>query len=79
MENEHITEFAEKLKSSVVIVITFDKSGSPLRGTAGFFLNKKGEVVTNELWGAYSAVVKTSYFDDYPVKGIVAINPKNAV
>lgn len=74
MENEHITEFAEKLKSSVVIVITFDKSGSPLRGTAGFFLNKKGEVVTNELRDAYSAVVKTSYVDDYPVKGIVAIN-----
>lgn len=73
MEIENLTEFAEKFKPAVVLIRTFNKSGESLKEVAGFFVNNKGVVVTDEfgMQGTYSAVVRTAYGDEYPVKGII--------
>lgn len=75
MNGENLTEFAEKFKPSVVLISTFNKKGEPLKEVAGFFVNNKGEIITDEtgIQYAYSAVAKTVYGDEYPVKGIVGI------
>lgn len=72
MNGESLTEFAEKFKSAVVLIDTFNKKGEPLKEIAGFFINSKGELITIELGiqGTYSAVVKTAYGDEYDVNGI---------
>lgn len=76
MNSENLTEFAKKFKSAVVLINTFNKKGELLKELAGFFINSKGGLITVEavIRGSYSAVTKTAYGDEYPVKGIVGIN-----
>ena len=51
----------KQVSPSVVVIYTFDKSGKPISQGSGFFINGKGDVITNRhvIQGAYSAQIKT--------------------
>ena len=72
--DQTLVDLVKKVKPSVVLIETFDKDGAPIGRGSGFFVNGKGELITNYhvVKGAYSATIKTSTGKDYPVEGIVA-------
>jgi hypothetical protein len=77
-----LTEFAEeslpsiikRISSSVVVILTYNKKGGKLTQGSGFFINNKGNVITNihVIKGASRAEVKTSDGKVYPVKEVLA-------
>jgi hypothetical protein len=74
MNGENLSEFAEKFKHAVVLISTFNKGGKFLKDIAGFFVNNKGELITDEfgIQDTYFAVVRTACGDEYDVNGIIS-------
>ena len=72
--DEKLVDLVKKIKPAVVLIETFNKDNNPLGKGSGFFINKKGHIVTNYhvIKGAYRATVKTSSGKKYTVDGIIA-------
>ena len=64
----------KQVSPSVVVIYTFDKSGKPISQGSGFFINGKGDVITNRhvIQGAYSAQIKTIGEKTYTVDKMLA-------
>jgi len=70
----NLVELEKIVRPAVVAIETYNKKGKPLGSGSGFFVNQKGELITNYhvLKCAYSATVKTFDGKEYPVKLILA-------
>jgi tetratricopeptide (TPR) repeat protein len=71
-----LVNLVKKIQPAVVTVIAYDIDKKPLRQGSGFFVDKKGHLITNYhvLKGAHSAKVKTYGGKTYFVKSVVAEN-----
>ena len=71
---EVLPHLVKKIEPSVVVILTYNKEGSPIGQGSGFFINKDGDIITNRhvLLGAYRAEVKTPNGKVYPITKIVA-------
>lgn len=72
----NLTKLVQKIQPAVVTVITYDQNKNLLGQGSGFFIDKKGHLITNYhvLKGAYSAEVKTFDGKKYPIELIIADN-----
>ena len=72
----NLKEIVKRIKPAVVTILAYDRKGKILSQGSGFFINIKGEVITNHhvLAGANRVEVKTSNDNDkgYPVKELIA-------
>ncbi|NVM56428.1 MAG: trypsin-like peptidase domain-containing protein, partial [Candidatus Helarchaeota archaeon] len=68
-----IPALVKKVKPAVVVIYTYDSNGELLGQGSGFFVNAKGDVITNihVLLGAYRGEVKTSQGESYFIKGVI--------
>jgi tetratricopeptide (TPR) repeat protein len=71
---ENLPSIIKRIKSSVVIVFTYDNKGEFLKLGSGFFISQNGDIITNYhvLQGASSAELKTSDGKTYTIAYIVA-------
>ena len=71
---ESLPSLIKKIKPSVVIIFAYDNKGEFLKLGSGFFINQRGDIITNYhvLQGASSADIKTSDGKTYPITYIVA-------
>lgn len=71
-----IPTLVQKIKPAVVTIITYDENGDTLSQGSGFFINSKGDVITNYhvLSYANSAEIKTADGRVYSIKNIIAEN-----
>jgi tetratricopeptide (TPR) repeat protein len=69
-----LPEIIRRVEPSTVLVLTFDGNGHRLMQGSGFFIDDKGDVVTNlhVLAGASKALVKTSEGKIHAVRQVVA-------
>ena len=70
----NLVELFKEIQTAVVTVITYDKDKKLLGQASGFFVDRKGNLVTNHhvLEGAWSAKVRAFDGKEYPVKLVVA-------
>ncbi len=68
----------KKAESSIVVILTYTEEGDHLGQGTGFFIDKNGEVITNQhvLHRASRSIVKISSGEEFPVKGVVAEDPE---
>jgi tetratricopeptide (TPR) repeat protein len=71
-----IPQLVEEIKPAVVTIVTYDSNGDTLSQGSGFFINSKGDFVTNYhvLSGASSAEAKTTGGNIYVIRNIIAEN-----
>lgn len=71
-----LTRLVNKIRPAVVTVITYDMNNNVANIGTGFFIDKKGYLITNHhvLIGKYSAEVRTSDGNTYPVTSILSEN-----
>lgn len=74
LAQENLPAIVKKIGPSVVVILNYDKEGKTLTQGSGFFINEKGDVITNRhvLQGASRAEVKTADGKIYPVKKVLA-------
>ncbi|MBU1488045.1 S1C family serine protease [bacterium] len=74
LAQEDLTRLVKRLKPSVVAILTYDKELKTLGQGSGFFISKKGDLITNYhvLEGASSAEIKTADGKLYPIKKVLA-------
>ena len=74
---ENLPKLVEKIKSAVITIITYDAGGKPKRQGSGFFINEKGQFITNchVLAGASRIEVKTYGGQRYTVNEVVVEEP----
>jgi len=91
--DQRFVKLVKEIQPAVVTITTYDKNKKTIGQGSGFFMNTKGDLITNHhvLKGAYSAKVKTYDGKEYPVKFVLAASeeddlikvsvetPKNAV
>ena len=72
----NLANLVKKIQPSIVTVITYNKEGKATGQGSGFFINRKGHVITNYhvIGNAHSAKIKTFDGKIYPVKSILAEN-----
>ena len=72
----NLTRLVKKTQPSIVTVITYDNKGKAKGQGSGFFINRKGHLITNYhvLRGADTADIKTYNGKIYPVKSVLAEN-----
>ncbi len=70
---ENLPEIIKRIQPSVVVILTYDKEGQISGQGSGFFINEKGDVITNRhvLEGANSAEVKTTNGKVYPITKVL--------
>ena len=78
---ENIPSIINKIKPSIVVIYTFDDNGEFLSLGSGFFINKKGDIITNYhvLQGANYAQIRTSNGQSYPITNIVTADERNDI
>jgi tetratricopeptide (TPR) repeat protein len=71
---EDLPGLIKRVESSIVMIVTYSKEGSMLGQGSGFFIDKKGDVITNShvLQDASRATVKTTDGKEYPIKKVLA-------
>ena len=71
-----LTRLVKKIQPAVVTVIAYDMHNEVANIGTGFFVGKRGELITNHhvLIGKYGADVRTSAGDTYSVTSIMAEN-----
>ena len=71
---ENLTALIKKVEPSTVLILTYDKSGKTLLQGSGFFVNRDGDVITNDhvMKGAARAEIKTFNGKTFPVRAIIA-------
>ena len=71
---ENLPEIIKRIQPSVVVILTYDKEGKISGQGSGFFINERGDVITNRhvLMGASSAKVKTANGEIYPITKVLA-------
>lgn len=76
-----LVELAKKVKPAVVLVETFDQDKNPVGQGSGFFINNKGDLITNlhVIGEAHSAVAKLTSGKQYPILGIVAFDANSDI
>ena len=74
----NLADLVKEIQSSIVTVITYDKKGKFAGQGSGFFIDRKGHIITNYhvLQGSHSAEIKTYDGKIYPVKSVLAENEK---
>ncbi|MCP4049793.1 MAG: serine protease [bacterium] len=74
----NLSKLVEKTQPAVVTIITYDKKKNVTGMGTGFFIDKKGHLITNfhVLEGAYSAKVKAHNSTTYPVWSVIAEDEK---
>ena len=72
--DQRFVKLVKEIQPAVVTIITYDKNKKPIGQGSGFFLDKKGHIVTNYhvLKGAYSAIVKAFDGKEYAVKLVLS-------
>ena len=71
---ESISALVEKVQPATVLIETYDAQGKRIGQGSGFFVNGKGEIITNwhVMEGASSSTVRTASGTILAVRGIVA-------
>jgi hypothetical protein len=71
---ESLPNIVKRISPSVVVIMAYDKNGDIVGQGSGFFINKKGGLITNRhvLEGANHVKVKTSDGKLYPVNEVLA-------
>jgi len=71
---EDIPALVKKIQPSIVMIITYDENDSALLQGTGFFINAKGDVISNRhvFEGAIKGVIKASDGRIYPIKQYLA-------
>lgn len=71
-----LTDMISPIQKSVVTIAALDMDGEVKAIGSGFFIHQDGTLVTNYhvLEDAYSAEIKTSTGDKYPVRSVIAYN-----
>lgn len=71
---EDLPVLIKKVESSIVVIVTYGKGGDVVGQGTGFFIEKKGDVITNShvLQEASRAVILTTDGEEYPVRKVVA-------
>lgn len=74
----NLADLVKEIQPSIVTVITYDKKGEFAGQGSGFFIDRKGHIITNYhvLQGVDSADIKTYHGKIYPVKSVLAENEK---
>jgi formylglycine-generating enzyme required for sulfatase activity len=69
-----LTEIVKKIQPAVTTIITYDQDEKILGQGTGFFIDKKGHLLTNYhvLKGSHGAVIKTFGGKVYQIKSVVA-------
>jgi len=73
---DHIAPLVKKIQPAVVTIVAYDVNREVSNLGSGFFIDKKGYLITNHhvLKGSYSADVKTYDGKEYPIELVVAEN-----
>ena len=76
LSTDHIAPLVKKIQPAVVTVVAYDVNLEVLNLGSGFFIDKKGYLITNYhvLKGSYAADVKTYDGKEYPIELVVAEN-----
>lgn len=71
---ENLSTIIKKIEPSVAVIYTYDKNGKMIGQGSGFFINEKGDVITNihVLRGANRAEIKTATGKVYRITKILA-------
>lgn len=79
--DQSLVELAIRVKPAVVLIRTFDQDHSPLGQGSGFFINDKGDLITNKhvMRGAHTATVTLVGGELYFIEGISAIDENTDV
>ena len=74
LAQESLTQIVKKVKPSVVMVFTYDSKGKILGQGSGFFISKKGDIITNRhvLQGTNRAEIKVAQGEVFPITYIIA-------
>ena len=74
----NLADLVKEIQSSIVTVITYDKKGKFAGQGSGFFIDRKGHLITNYhvIKGSYTAEVRTYDGNTYPVKVVLSENEK---
>jgi tetratricopeptide (TPR) repeat protein len=79
LPQEPLTKLIKQIEPSIVLITTYDDKRNSIGRGSGFFVNKRGDVITNRhvLFGAWRADVKTSTGEVFPIKNILAEDEKS--
>jgi tetratricopeptide (TPR) repeat protein len=71
---ENIPALVKKVEPSIVVILNYERDGTIRSQGTGFFINRKGDVITNShvLQGAVRSKIRIFDGGGYPVKGITA-------
>jgi tetratricopeptide (TPR) repeat protein len=74
VSQEDLPGLIKRVEPSIVMIVTYSKEGSMLGQGSGFFIDRKGNVITNShvLQDASRAIVKTTDGKEYPIKKVLA-------
>ncbi len=78
---DDVPTLTRKALPSVVLVVTFDKSGKEIRQGSGFVVSGDGKVVTNYhvIEGVSSALIKFANGGFYGLDGVLAVDEKRDI
>ncbi len=71
-----LTDLVARIQPAVATVVAFDIEKKVTSIGSGFFINRKGHLITNHhvIVGKFSVIVKTADGQKYPVKAVIAEN-----
>lgn len=73
---ENLSAIVKKIEPSVVVILTYDIVGKVHTQGTGFFINDRGDVITNwhVIQGANRAEIRTADGKVYPIKVVLAVD-----